>query len=83
MSDVAEPKLACIYKSSGQLRAQVVKSKLESAGIAVLLKYDSASVVFGLTVDGLGEVEVWVPKEQANEARALIEEQTPEDEATA
>jgi hypothetical protein len=61
----------------------VVKSKLESAGIAVLLKYDSASVVFGLTVDGLGEVEVWVPKEQANEARALIEEQTPEDEATA
>lgn len=42
----------------GQLVANVMKSHLESEGIPVLLEYESAGIVYGVAVDGLGEVEV-------------------------
>ena len=66
-------KLVCVYYASGQLQAQIIKSHLESEGIPVLLKYESAGPVFGLTVDGLGEVRVMVPEELAEAARQIIE----------
>jgi len=56
------------------LPAQVVKGKLESAGIPVFLKYESLGQIFGLTVDGLGLVEVQVPLEWADDALALVQE---------
>jgi hypothetical protein len=71
-------KLVTIYRSMGMLGAQVIKGKLESAGIPVMLKYESAGLIFGLTVDGLGMVEVQVPEEWAEDAEALISEE-PED----
>jgi hypothetical protein len=66
--------LEVVYIASGQLRAEVIRSKLEAAGIPVLLQYESLGIVMGLTVDGLGEVRVLVPAEYANEARALLVE---------
>ncbi len=57
----------------GELSASVIKSHLESEGIPVLLQYESAGKVFGLTVDGLGEVKVLVPRELAGEAKRIIE----------
>ena len=71
------PNLVTIRTVSGQLVAQVLKSKLEGAGIPVLLKYESAGIVLGVTVDGLGEVHVQVPAELADQAQALIEEVGP------
>jgi hypothetical protein len=75
-----EASLIRVYVASGQLEAQVVKSKLESFGIPVLLKYESAGVVFGITLDGLGEVKVLVPAAQADEARELLSSQEGDDE---
>lgn len=66
--------LEMVYVAAGQLRAEVIRSKLEAVGIPVLLQYESLGVVMGLTVDGLGEVRVLVPAEYAAEARALLEE---------
>ena len=57
----------------GDLLASIIKSHLESEGIPVLLKYESAGRVFGLTVDGLGEVRICVPQEFAEEAKKIIE----------
>jgi len=57
----------------GELQASVLKSHLESEGIPVLLNYESAGRVFGLTVDGLGEVRILVPQELADQARRVIE----------
>jgi hypothetical protein len=71
-------KLVTVYNSMGMLGAQVIKGMLESAGIPVMLKYESAGLIFGLTVDGLGMVEVQVPEEWAEDAEALISEE-PED----
>ena len=74
MSRASEnPKLVTIHTAMGPLRAEVIKSKLEAAGIPVLLSYESAGPVIGITVDGLGEVKVQVPQELAEEARILIE----------
>lgn len=69
-----KPGLVTVYTASGQLQAHVFKAKLESAGIPVLLDYESAGVVLGITVDGLGEVRVMVPEDLAEEAMALLSE---------
>jgi hypothetical protein len=61
-----------VYRACGELEAEVIKGLLESAGIPVLLKYESVGRVYGITVDGLGEVQVVVPEERADEARTLI-----------
>lgn len=68
------PGLTVVHVAQGLLRAQVIKSKLEDAGIPVLLDYESVGRVIGITVDGLGEVRVMVPTEHADEARTLIVE---------
>ena len=71
--------LTVVYSAAGLTQAQVIKAKLESAGIRVLLDYESVGPVIGITVDGLGAVRGFVPNEDAEEARDLIKEkQDPE-----
>ncbi|MDH7490181.1 MAG: DUF2007 domain-containing protein [Anaerolineae bacterium] len=74
------PGLTLVYTSQGMLPAQVIKTKLEAAGIPVLLDYESAGQAIGLTVDGLGEVHVFVPDEFAEDALRVMEIQGPPDE---
>ena len=64
-------KLVAIY-TARQIEAQIIKGRLESEGIPVLLSYDSSSVVFGFTVDGLGEVKIMVPERFAEQAREIL-----------
>jgi Putative prokaryotic signal transducing protein len=71
---VTEPRLVTVYVSQGMLPAQVVRAKLESAGIPVLLKYEAIGQIIGLTVDGLGRVEVLVPEECVADAEYLLQE---------
>jgi len=71
---VERPGLTTVRVAQGLLQAEVYKSKLESAGIPVLLEYESVGPALGITVDGLGEVRVMVHDELAAEARALLEE---------
>jgi hypothetical protein len=66
--------LTTVHVAQGLLKAQVIKTKLEDAGIPVLLGYESVGPVIGITVDGLGEVRVLVPTQRADEARTLIGE---------
>ena len=67
-----EPKLVCVRICQGFDLAQIYKSKLEALEIPVLLEYESAGTVFGITVDGLGEVRVMVPEAYAEEAEAQL-----------
>lgn len=66
------PELVCVRRCPGFDLAQIYKSKLEAMEIPVLLEYESAGTIFGLTVDGLGEVRIMVPKPYAAEAQALL-----------
>ena len=56
-----------------QIEAQIIKGRLESEGIPVLLSYESAGLVYGLTVDGIGEVRIMVPKRLAEQAKEILE----------
>jgi len=76
-------KLVKICVTSGLLQAEIVKGKLEVNGIPVLLQYESLGPVMGLTLDGLGEVRVLVPADQAEIARALLEEVEEDDDSLA
>jgi len=72
--------LTLICTVQGMLPAQVIKTKLEAAGIPALLEYESAGQAIGLTVDGLGAVHVFVPNDFAEDARCVMEVQGPPDE---
>jgi hypothetical protein len=67
--------LVTVYVEQGLLRAQVIKSKLEDAGIPVLLDYESIGPVIGIAVNGVGRVRIRVPAQHADAAKALIEEE--------
>jgi hypothetical protein len=72
---MTEPTLVTVYVSQGMLPAQVVLGKLEAAGIPAMLKYEAIGQIMGLTVDGLGRVEVQVPEEFAADAVDLLQEE--------
>jgi hypothetical protein len=57
----------------GEPVANIIKSHLESEGIPVYLKYESAGIIYGITADGIGEVRILVPKNLAEEAKQIIE----------
>ena len=64
--------LVVICTVQGELAASVIKSHLESEGIPVLLKWEAIGRVSGLTVDGLGQVKILVPREFAEDAKFII-----------
>ncbi len=69
---MANNALVAVFTSSGPLAAEVVKGRLESAGIPAMLKYESVGRTMGLIVDGLGEVQVMVPADREQDARELL-----------
>jgi hypothetical protein len=78
---MAEVKLVTVYRSQGMLGAQVIKGKLELAGIPAYLRYEAVGQVLGLTVDGLGMVEVQVPEDSLDIALGLIQEDADDEDA--
>jgi len=71
--------LTTVFKAAHQVEAELIKGMLESNGIPVLLKYESLGPVYGLTIDGLGQVEVQVPYKYVRDADNLINNQTDND----
>jgi hypothetical protein len=59
-------------RTAKYLEAEIIKGRLESEGIPVLLRYESAGLVYGITIDGLGEVKVMVPRDLAEEAKEIL-----------
>jgi hypothetical protein len=61
----------------GRLEAELIKSFLEASGIEVELFQEAVGHhVYPVMVNGLGRVQIFVPKEQANEAKTIFEEYT-------
>jgi hypothetical protein len=56
------------------MEAEIIVSKLRSAGIECYLRHEALSVVYGLTVDGAGQQEIMVRPEDLKEAQAALEE---------
>ena len=64
--------LVVVHIAQGELEASIIKSHLESEGIPVMLQYESVGRVFGLTVDGLGEIRILVPQALVERAKEVI-----------
>ncbi len=60
---------------NGRLEAELIESFLKARGIEVTLFQEAVGHhIYPVTVDGLGRVELFVPKESSAEARQLIAE---------
>jgi hypothetical protein len=70
--------IACT--ASGITHANIILGRLETEGIPVRLKYESAVVVYPVTIDGLGEVEVLVPERHLERARQILSQSYDEEE---
>jgi hypothetical protein len=68
-----DPHLQCVFVASGAIHAQQVRTFLEAAGISAVERGESLRNTHGLTLDGLGAVEILVAGEDAVRARALLD----------
>ncbi len=53
--------------------AEIFRGILETNGIEAKLEQEAVGKIYGLTTDGLGEVKIYVPKDQLEEAKKIIE----------
>ena len=53
---------------------EIIRGRLESAGIEAKLEQEAIGKIYGLTVDGLGEVKIYVQENNLKEAKKLLEE---------
>jgi hypothetical protein len=67
-----DKELVVVYTTHGALRAEIIKGKLESAGIPAIIRAEAQSVI-PMTVNGIGKAQVLVPRDREQEARALLE----------
>ena len=65
-------KLEQVYTASGRLAAEIIRAFLESNGIEAIILQESAGGTYGLTVGPLGEVQVCVKEEMADQAREVL-----------
>jgi len=56
----------------GRMDAEGIKSLLEAEGIPTELIQEAAGKIYAVTVDGLGRVQIFVPKGQLEEAREWL-----------
>jgi hypothetical protein len=69
---MSESESLVTVRTTNYMEAHIMKGRLESEGIPVLLSYESAGLVYGITVDGLGQVKVMVPQHLAEEAKEIL-----------
>lgn len=83
-----------VFVASGEMHAQQVRAFLEAEGIPTIERGESLRNTHGLTLDGLGAVEILVATEDAERARELLrsaeagdfrlaDEEDPDDRGTA
>lgn len=62
----------CVFTASGEIEAQQIRGFLTGAGISSELRGESLRKTHGLTIDGLGMVQVVVSSSDEEQARALL-----------
>ena len=62
-----------VFVANGEVHGQQVRAFLEAAGIATVVRGESLRHTHGLTLDGLGAVEIFVADTDAEQARLLLD----------
>ena len=68
-----DQQLRCVFVASGEMQAQQVRAFLEASGIETIERGESLRNTHGLTVDGIGAVEILVAASDADQARSLLD----------
>jgi Putative prokaryotic signal transducing protein len=68
-----DQQLRCVFVANGELHAQQVRTFLEAAGIPAVERGESLRNTHGLTMDGLGTVQIFVADADVVRARALLD----------
>jgi hypothetical protein len=61
-----------VFVASGEIQALQIQSFLEAAGIRSFFRGEALRNTHGLTVDGLGAVQILVDEEDESHARELL-----------
>ncbi len=61
-----------VARVSGRVAAEPVLAALRASGIDARMRGEAAGELYGLTMDGMGEVAILVRKSQADAARDLL-----------
>jgi len=70
--DPSGAELTRIYVANGEVQAQQIRAFLEAAGVSTVERGEALRNTHGLTLDGLGAVEIFVTAADADEARTLL-----------
>jgi hypothetical protein len=65
--------LHCVFVANGEIHAGQVRTFLESAGIATAVRGEALRHTHGLTLNGLGTVEILVADADVAQARSLLD----------
>lgn len=63
----------CVFVANGEIHAQQVRAFLEEAGIPTAERGEALRNTHGLTLDGLGAVEILVAEADVRRARSLLD----------
>jgi len=61
-----------VFVANGEVQAQQVRAFLEAHGIATHVRGETLRTTYGISVDGIGAVEILVARDRADEARELL-----------
>ena len=67
-----DSQLQRVFVASGEVEAQQVRAFLEAAGIATAERGEALRKTHGLTVDGLGAVDILVSEADVAQAREML-----------
>jgi hypothetical protein len=67
-----DSQLHCVFVASGEVEAQQVRAFLEAAGISTAERGEALRKTHGLTVDGLGAVDILVAEADVAQAREML-----------
>jgi len=62
-----------LVRIPGGINAESIVTALRGRGIPARAHGEAVGAIFGLTLDGLGEVSILVPEEHLEEARSILE----------
>ena len=69
-----DEEIIVVETTSGLIEAEILRGLLEANDINVWLSHESAGKVFGLSVGPLGQVDLMVPTDQAEEAKKILDD---------
>jgi hypothetical protein len=73
-SDFRPANTALLVTLYNPVEAEIVVAKLRSAGMEAFVRHDALGVVYGLTIDGAGQQDIFVRAEDLEEAKAALEQ---------